>query len=583
MASAGTVTVDFAAETAKFTAELKKVQGSLKGLEGNFNSLSKIATTAQRLFVGSVFASFARSAFAAADATADAANRAGIAVDTFSRLQFAAKMADADINSLTGGIQKLQVALSKAGDDNQQAVAALAQLSLTSEQLKGLKVDQQLALIADQFAKVRDPADQTRIAVDLFGRSAGPDLVPLLRQGQAGLAQFMAEADRLGVTITERTAAGIDIADQAVKRFVESTKGVVAGAMAEFALLLTSPANEEERLLRAIRDVEVELKTLADPWKGAVGDPAEIAAVSEQLAILKLRLQELRGELAPLQTSGQLLPLPWTERVQEVTLDPKTPERMKEVDEFTQALLDFDVAVQKVKDARWQTIFDDSTLKAGLEKAQEDADKQVEDDIRRTMHSQDEQERIKEYFRKYDLEQQEEAAAARVALEKGVYAAGIDALQTFSGESEKAAKALVIINKMQAIAQAIQNTAVAVTKAYAQGGIYGIAMAAGMAALGAAQIAMIVRSGYGQMQGIQKHGGAPIGTPVNPAHTTPVATAQEQGEDIARTVQVVINGNFFGSRETVDYLMEAMREQIDSKDVVLFSANSQQARELRPA
>lgn len=33
MASAGTVTVDFAAETARFTAELKKVRSDLVGLK----------------------------------------------------------------------------------------------------------------------------------------------------------------------------------------------------------------------------------------------------------------------------------------------------------------------------------------------------------------------------------------------------------------------------------------------------------------------------------------------------------------------------------------------------------------------
>lgn len=83
MASAGTVTVDFAAETARFTSELKRVQGSLSRVEGSFKSLDRVAGVAMRVFSGEVLFKFARQALDVSKATADAAagiNQANAAI-----------------------------------------------------------------------------------------------------------------------------------------------------------------------------------------------------------------------------------------------------------------------------------------------------------------------------------------------------------------------------------------------------------------------------------------------------------------------------------------------------------------------
>lgn len=55
---------------------------------------------------------------------------------------------------------------------------------------------------ADKFKDMPDGIQKTGIAMTLFGRSAGPDMVTLLNQGSEGLKEIAANADKYGITLT---------------------------------------------------------------------------------------------------------------------------------------------------------------------------------------------------------------------------------------------------------------------------------------------------------------------------------------------------------------------------------------------
>lgn len=178
---------------------------------------------------------FVKVGFQAADAIGDAADRAGVAVESLSRLKFAAEQNDVEFGALTTAIKRWQVTLSEAAGGSKDASASLGLLQLSASRLKGLRLEDQLRLIADQFRRIKDPADQTRIAVELFGRS-GEQLVPLLRQGGTAIGQLTDEADRLGITLDQKTVRSIDKADKALKKLkatLNSFGGRVAGSIAE--------------------------------------------------------------------------------------------------------------------------------------------------------------------------------------------------------------------------------------------------------------------------------------------------------------------------------------------------------------
>jgi hypothetical protein len=60
-----------------------------------------------------------------------------------------------------------------------------------------------LPLLAEKFSKMPGGAEKTALAVQLFGRNAQA-LLPFLNRGASGIAELEAQADKLGITLTEK-------------------------------------------------------------------------------------------------------------------------------------------------------------------------------------------------------------------------------------------------------------------------------------------------------------------------------------------------------------------------------------------
>ena len=240
MASAGSVTVDFDARSAKFASELEKVRSSLQKLEGNTASVAKAFAVLPSLLSAGAVIAYGKAMFEAADAIGDAAARSGVAVESLSRLKFIAEQSDVEFSSLTVGIKNFQKGLSEATSGSASAIQSFARIGVEAEKIRNLPLEQQLIAIAAGFERVRNPADQTRIAMDLFGK-AGAELVPFLQQGPKGLAELANEADRLGITLNGQTIGAIGAADQALKKLKATVDSFFQRALGDIALAIMGP------------------------------------------------------------------------------------------------------------------------------------------------------------------------------------------------------------------------------------------------------------------------------------------------------------------------------------------------------
>jgi hypothetical protein len=133
--------------------------------------------------------------------------------------------------------------------------------------------------------------------------------------------------------------------------------------------------------------------------------------------------------------------------------------------------------------------------------------------------------------------------------------------------------------KALAIAQTIWNTGQAVMTAMAQvPWPANIAAAALAAATGVAQLANIRKTNIGSGGSIAGARGGGISASA-PSLNDNVAGAQPQQQEQAVT-QVVIQGNVFSSQETASWIIEQIRDAVQTRDVVFISSNSRQAMEL---
>ncbi len=144
--------------------------------------------------------------FAGAGDTLDKmAGRTGVSVEALSELGFAAEQSGADLETLEAGLRKMQRSINDAADGMQTAVDALAALGLSAQALQNLSPEQQFKLIADRLSKIEDPTTRAALAMELLGKS-GTRLLPLLKDGAAGIEALQQQARDLGLTISTQSA-----------------------------------------------------------------------------------------------------------------------------------------------------------------------------------------------------------------------------------------------------------------------------------------------------------------------------------------------------------------------------------------
>lgn len=182
-----------------------------------------------------------------------AAIKAGLAGSAMSELAHAANMADVDLASLSTGLKFMQVNLSKIAEGSKEGEKTLAALGLRLDSIKGLKADAQFELIAEKIASLKDPADRTRAAVEIFGR-AGADLLPLFEQGAEGIRKAREEAKRLGIALSDEQIATLAEADDAIKRLSASFRGLSNVLVSAVGPTLSRTLDGFTRIIQAARE-----------------------------------------------------------------------------------------------------------------------------------------------------------------------------------------------------------------------------------------------------------------------------------------------------------------------------------------
>src|SRR3990167_1779067 len=134
------------------------------------------------------------------------AQRAGVAVDQFSKLAYAGKLAEVSQEDL--------VKASKAW-----SVEAAKGKSITGDFIGDL------IAMADAFANTADGAGKVAFAVDKFGRS-GQAMIPLLNQGSAALREQFDEAQKFGQVIGGDFARNADTFNDNLDRMKSLFTGI---------------------------------------------------------------------------------------------------------------------------------------------------------------------------------------------------------------------------------------------------------------------------------------------------------------------------------------------------------------------
>lgn len=188
MANLGSLVIQMAVDTAKFQGDLGRAASIAESRMRNIKDTAAKSMAALAAVGGAlagVLVASTKQAIDNADAIRDMAAAAGTTAEDMSRLAYAAEQSGADLETVGKAMAKLAA---RGAKDSKAALLGLA------EQMKALD----------------DPTARAALAAEELGERLGPRLVPFLSQGADGIAELAAEADALGVTISNNTANAAD-------------------------------------------------------------------------------------------------------------------------------------------------------------------------------------------------------------------------------------------------------------------------------------------------------------------------------------------------------------------------------------
>ncbi len=160
----------------------------------------------------------------------------GISVQAIQTLGAAAIPTGASMEDVTTGLRKLADSAANAAKGNESMEESFAALGVRVTDARG-RVKPLEALLNDVsngLSRIKDPAKQVSLALDVLGRG-GVKLLPALRNGSDSLAGVRKEAERLGVVMGEDTVqqfARVDDAFDSLKLRATGARNIFAKAFA---------------------------------------------------------------------------------------------------------------------------------------------------------------------------------------------------------------------------------------------------------------------------------------------------------------------------------------------------------------
>lgn len=143
------------------------------------------------------------------DNLANTSAQLGESVPNIQSFRYAlAQMANIEPEAADQALVRMTRTLGQARSGSKEAAEAFANLGLDINQLAAMSPTQQFQAIADAIAGIEDPTQRAAAAVKLFGKE-GTSLLPIFNEGAGAVAGMMAEAEALGLTLSQADAEAI--------------------------------------------------------------------------------------------------------------------------------------------------------------------------------------------------------------------------------------------------------------------------------------------------------------------------------------------------------------------------------------
>lgn len=235
---------------------LNGIGGHIEQNAARYRKSGAIMTGVGAAITGTLLAMTTRAA-AAGDEIAKAADKTGASTEALSKLRWAGEQSGVSFGQLEMAVGRMQREVA-------QSPEKFERLGIAVRDANGQTKDADVLMgeVADRLQGIADPAQRAQVAYELFGR-AGMDLLPMLKNGSAGLAAMGEEAERLGLVFSEDAARASEAFNDSLNKLKQSGLGLAQTVMVSLAPIITDLADRVAEAVGRFNQFAEEHPTLA--------------------------------------------------------------------------------------------------------------------------------------------------------------------------------------------------------------------------------------------------------------------------------------------------------------------------------
>ena len=189
--------------------------------------------------------------------------RIGASTEALSQYNYVAKLSGVEFGQLTTAWQRQTRRIAEAAAGTGVASEALDRLGLSAQALNQLAPEEQFERIATAMQNVESSSERVALAQKLWD-SEGVKLVQIVNQGTDAIAAMRAEADALGLTISQDTANAMATYNDEVDRLKFAAQGLSQTIAAEMIPSMTAGLQATSSFIHEIGGAETILDLTKD-------------------------------------------------------------------------------------------------------------------------------------------------------------------------------------------------------------------------------------------------------------------------------------------------------------------------------
>ncbi|WP_286903103.1 EF-hand domain-containing protein [Vreelandella sedimenti] len=189
--------------------------------------------------------------------------RIGASTESLSQYNYVAKLSGVEFGQLTTAWQRQTRRIAEAAAGTGVASKALDQLGLSAKELNQLAPEEQFERIATAMQNVESSSERVALAQKLWD-SEGVKLVQIVNQGTDAIASMRAEADALGLTITQDTANAMATYNDEVDKLKFAAQGLSQTLASELVPSMTAGMQATSAFIQDVGGAEAILNTAKD-------------------------------------------------------------------------------------------------------------------------------------------------------------------------------------------------------------------------------------------------------------------------------------------------------------------------------